>query len=119
MTLGLVLALGVAAAATWFIVAPLLRKDAAEAERVGAAKSEERDLRSRHEMLLGALKDLEDDRATGKVDDVDYARLRAELSTAAVAAMKQIDALDLARARGAPVALPEPDGPEKARGPAA
>ena len=108
MTLGLVLALAVAAGATWFVIAPLLRKDAAEAERVGAVKSEERDLRSRHEMLLGALKDLEDDRATGKLDDADYARSRGELSTQAVAVMKQIDALDLARERGAPVALPEP-----------
>ena len=119
MTLGVVLALGLAAAAMWFVIAPLLRKDAAEAERVGAAHSEERDLRSRHEMLLGALKDLEDDRATGKVDDADYARQRDELSTAAIAVMKQTDAIDLARTRGAPVALPEPGRAEKARGPGA
>jgi hypothetical protein len=107
LTLGLVLAIGVAVAATWFVVAPLLRRDAAEAERVGAVKSEERDLRSRHEMLLAGLKDLEDDRATGKLDDADYARMRGDLSAEAVAVMKQIDALDLARARQAPVALPE------------
>lgn len=108
MTLGLLLALGLTAGAMWFVIAPLLRKDSAEAERVGAVKSEERDLRSRHEMLLGALKDLEDDRATGKIDDADYARMRGDLSTQAVAVMKQLDALDLAHARGAPVALPEP-----------
>lgn len=107
MTLGLLLSLGVAAAATWFVVAPLLRRDAAEAERVGAVKSEERDLRSRHEMLLAALKDLEDDRATGKIDDADYARMHGELSAQAVAVMKQLDTLDLARSRGTPVALPE------------
>jgi len=111
--------MGLAAAAAWFIVAPLFRRDAAEAERVGAAVSEERDLRSRHEMLLAALKDLEDDHATGKIDDADYAGQRAELSTQAVAIMKQTDALDEARARSTPVALPEPERGLEPRGPAA
>ena len=113
MTAGLVVAIVVAAAVVAFVLAPLLRRDAAEAERVGAAVSDERDLSSRHEMLLGSLKDLEDDRATGKVDDADYANVKAELSSQAVAIMKQLDALGEARRRAAPVALPdaEPRGP--------
>lgn len=113
MTIALVPVIVIAAVAVWFVVAPMLRADAAEAERIGAAVSDERDLRSRHEMLLGSLKDLEDDRATGKVDDEDYARSKSELSTQAVLIMKQLDALAEARHRAAPVALPdaEPRGP--------
>ena len=113
MTLALAVVLVVAAAAVAFVVAPLLRRDAAEAERIGAAVSDERDLSSRHEMLLASLKDLEDDRSTGKLDDADYARVKAELSSQAVAIMKQLDALGEARRRAAPVALPdaEPQGP--------
>jgi len=107
LTVGLALAACLTAAAAWFVIAPLLRRDAAEAERIGAAKSEERDLRSRHEMLLAALKDLEDDRATGKIDDADYAHLHGDLTSQAVAVLKQLDALDLARSRAMPVALPE------------
>ncbi|HXV75219.1 MAG TPA: hypothetical protein VD788_02800 [Candidatus Polarisedimenticolaceae bacterium] len=98
-----------------WVLAPLLRKDAAESERIGSAVSEERDLRSRREMLVAALKDLEDDRSTGKVDDTDYARSRTALSAEAVEIMKQLDALEQARRTSQPVALPtprdEPSGP--------
>ena len=101
----------VALGALWFVIAPLWRPDAAEAERIGAAASEERDLRSRHEMLLSSLKDLEDDRATGKLDDADYEQTKNELSAQAVGIMKQLDALDRARRGSAPVPLPgESDG---------
>ena len=96
------LALGVAA----FVLAPLFRKDAAEAERVGAVQSEERDLVSRREMLVGALRDLEDDRAAGRVDERDYADLHARLSGEAVDVLRQLDAIDEAAQRGRPVGMP-------------
>jgi len=105
----------VAACATWFVIAPLRRPDAAQAERIGAAVSEERDLRSRHEMLLSSLKDLEDDRATGKLDDADYHGLKGDLSSQAVGVMKQLDALERARHGSTPVPLPDADP----KGPAA
>jgi len=114
MTPGIVAALALGVAALAWLVAPLLRADAAEAERVGAAVSEERDLRSRRDMVLAALRDLEDDRDTGKIDDRDYAGLRAHLETEAIGLMKQIEALDRARSDRGPVSLP-PE-PESARG---
>ena len=52
------------------------------------------ELASRKEMLLGALKDLEDDRATAKIDDADYAELHARLTGQAVEVIKRLDALD-------------------------
>jgi hypothetical protein len=108
MTAGIVLTVLITIAALIWIVAPLLRADAAESERVSSAVSEERDLRSKREMALTSLRDLEDDRATGKIDDKDYAELKASLSAQAIDIMKQLDALEEARARSAPVAVPKP-----------
>jgi cytochrome c-type biogenesis protein CcmI len=110
MTAGILLSLVVGAVVAAYVLAPLLRADAAEAERVSSVVSEERDLRSRREMLLSALKDLEDDRATGKIDQKDYSQLHRELSTEAIEIMKQLDAMDEARATSSPVALPRPKG---------
>ena len=58
-------------------------------------------------MLLAALKDLEDDRATGKIDQNDYSRLKTELTTETVDIMKQLDALAEAREKSSPVAIPK------------
>lgn len=79
-------------AAAW-ILSPLFRSDAAEAERLVAAVSEERDLDSRREMALAALRDLEDDRATGKIGDADYEDLKARLSARAVEILQRIESL--------------------------
>jgi len=83
--------LGLAAAA--FVVAPLFRKDAAEAERVASALSEEQELHSQREMALTALRDLEEDRATGKIDDRDYAEMKSRLEGRAVEILKRLDDL--------------------------
>jgi hypothetical protein len=93
MSAGIVVAavLGLAAAA--YVLAPLFRKDAAEAERVASALSEAQELHSQREMALTALRDLEEDRATGKIDDKDYADLKARLEGRAVEILKRIDAL--------------------------
>jgi len=77
----------------WFVAAPLLRSDSAESERVVSAESEAVDLQSRHAMLLGSLGDLEEDHATGKLSDEDYAQEHESLTAQAVDAMKKIDAL--------------------------
>ncbi len=76
-----------------FVAAPLLRSDAAESERVVSAESEAVELQSRHAMLLGALGDLEEDQATGKLSDEDYEQLREQLTSQAVEVLKKIDAL--------------------------
>lgn len=106
MTAGGLLALLVGAGVAAFIAAPLFRRDAVEAERVAAAVSEAAELEARREMLLAALRDLEDDRATAKIDDADYAELRARLSHQAVEVMKRLDAIDEQRKREAPPARP-------------
>lgn len=84
-------ALGAAALA--YVVAPLLRRDAAEAERLADAASVAQELQSRREMLLAALKDLDDDRSTDKIGDADYEELRDKLTQQAVETMKRIDEL--------------------------
>lgn len=75
------------------VLAPLFRPDAKEAERIASALSVEQDLSARHAMALAALRDLEEDRATGKIGDADYAALKATLSGRAVSLMKSLDEL--------------------------
>ena len=70
-----------------FIVAPLLRADATVAERRQDNLGEERDLQARHATLLASLRDLEEDRATDKLDADDYDRLKHELSVQAIEVM--------------------------------
>ena len=92
MTTGALLALLIALAAAAFVVAPLLRRDALEPEeRPEAAIGELRELHERQQMLLASLKDLEDDRATDKLDEQDYERLKSELSGQAIEVMQRID----------------------------
>jgi cytochrome c-type biogenesis protein CcmI len=75
------------------VLAPLFRPDAQEAERVSSALSVEQDLSTRHAMALAALRDLEDDRQTGKIGDADYAQLKAKLEARAIELMKSLDTL--------------------------
>ena len=46
------------------------------------------------EMLYGAIRDLDFDFQTGKVDQKDYAELRQQLSREAVQILRQLDAVD-------------------------
>ena len=85
----LIVVLALAAAA--YVLAPLFRSDAAEAERAARALSAEEDLHARYAMAVAALRDLEDDRATGKIGDEDYAAQEAELQARALELMKRID----------------------------
>lgn len=82
-----------AAAMAAFVLAPLFRPDAAEAERVARAASDEQELESQREMAVQALRDLEDDRSTGKIGDQDYADLKGRLSARAVEILRRLDAV--------------------------
>jgi hypothetical protein len=82
-----------AAAVAAIVLAPLFRPDAKEVERVSSALSVEQDLTTRHAMALAALRDLEDDRQTGKIGDADYAQMRGTLEARAVELMKSLDGL--------------------------
>jgi hypothetical protein len=79
------------------VLAPLFRPDAQEAERVSNALSVEQDLNTRHAMAIAGLRDLEEDRQTGKIGDDDYAALRAKLEARAVDLMKRLDELAAGR----------------------
>lgn len=82
------------AAVLGFVAAPLLRSDAAEAERIVSAESAAVDLHSKQSMLLASLKDLKDDRATGKLDESDYVEFEKQISTEALEVMTQIEQLE-------------------------
>jgi len=86
---GEVAALALALAGAAWILAPLLRGE--EALVAGSPADAAADLQSEREMALGALRDLEDDRATGKIGDADYEDLRARFTARAVEVMKRID----------------------------
>lgn len=82
-----------AAAAAAFVLAPLLRKDALEEDRGRTLPAELADLLAERELVLAALRDLEDDRETGKVGEQDYGELRGKLSARAVEILKRLDEL--------------------------
>ena len=94
MSGGAIASVLLAAGAVCFVLAPLFRRDAAERERLTAVTSERQELHSKREMALAALRDLEDDRQTGKIDDDDYRRLEATLSARAVEILKRLDELE-------------------------
>lgn len=101
MSAGILAALALGAGLAVWLLAPLLRSDAAERERTVAAAGEMQDLRSHHEMALAALKDLEDDRATGKIGAEDHRELEAKLTNQALEIMKRMDALEAGRKEAA------------------
>jgi hypothetical protein len=86
-----------AATVAIIVLAPLFRPDAKQAERRSQALSAEQDLSARHGMALAALRDLEDDRQTGKIGDADYVALKARLEARAIELMKSLDGLAAAR----------------------
>jgi hypothetical protein len=94
VTAGVIVAILAAMGAITFVLAPLFRKDAAQAERVASALSEAQELQSQREMALAALRDLEEDRATGKIGDADYAELKTKLQVRAIEILKRLDAIE-------------------------
>jgi len=100
---GALCALLLAGGAAAFILAPLFRADAAQEERASRLLSNLSDLQSEREMALSALRDLEDDRATGKVSDADYAVLQARYTERAVEVLKKLDEAEAASRGPRPV----------------
>ncbi len=101
MILGTVLLLLLAAAALVFVMAPRFgRAQRDTEERDQTSHGSLRELHARQQMLLAALKDLEDDRATDKLGDSDYEELKQRLSTEAIEAMRVVDAAEYEREQG-------------------
>lgn len=98
MTLGYILIGIVAILSIGWIVAPLVRRGSTRSEDAQRDDlSRLRELHARQQMLLASLRDLEDDRATDKLDDADYETLKARLSMQAIEIMKQIDVAEAER----------------------
>ncbi len=97
--LELLAAVLVALAALALVLEPLVRPTAAYAARGSASLLDDIDFTDPQEsgsikiQALMALKEIEFDRATGKLSDEDYAALKAEYSAAALTAIKAEDAL--------------------------
>ena len=96
--IGILCAGALAAAAAVWILVPLFRADAAQAERASRLLSTLADLQSEREMALSALRDLEDDRATGKISDADYEALKARFTERAMEVLKKLDEAEAASA---------------------
>jgi hypothetical protein len=102
-----VVVLLIAAAALAFVAAPLFRTHpAGEPDWQACALSRARELQSQRDMLLGSLKDLEDDRATDKIGDEDYRDLKARLSGQAIEVLKRLDELEQEREQASDVVRP-------------
>jgi len=104
MTAGIVAVILIGLAALAWIVLPLVRGDRTETPSHSDELSLARELQSRHQQLLASLRDLEDDRATDKIDGPDYDDLRARLSAEAIDVMRELDTLKEARDATAEVA---------------
>lgn len=106
--------LALAAVAVFFVLRPIITpplpgSDSASAEL--EAEDPEDDL-SRRSVALRALKEIEFDRATGKLSDADYDALKAEYTTEALAALR-------ADSAAAPAATPSISRPRTVAPPAA
>jgi len=90
--LGVVLLILLAVLAVLFVVVPLLRTTDVEEWKAASAEQLRRiELRERRDNAYVALRELELDHDTGKLDDADYAAATAELRAEAVAALAALE----------------------------
>jgi len=94
---------GLAAAAAWYVLAPLWRAAPDEPHHESVERA--RLVRER-ETALRVLRDLALDHTTGKMSDADYEALRARQEAAAIEALRRLDAVDAASGAGAAAASP-------------
>ena len=86
--IAILIGLVILAAVAFYVSRPLV-----ESRRAGRANgvAEVQPLEAQRDSLYTQIKELDLDHATGKVNEEDYARLRAELVAQAAAVLKQID----------------------------
>jgi cytochrome c-type biogenesis protein CcmI len=92
--MSIVLALVLVVALAIFVIAPLYRRTAAEADGAAGEAADRADLEARKESLYRQIRDAELDREQGKLTQADWARVDAELRRDAIAVLKAIDSLD-------------------------
>jgi hypothetical protein len=96
--LELILGILLAAGATYFVLLPILRPPAesASGDAAGDEGEDPADDMSPQTVALRALKEIEFDRATGKLSDTDYEQLKAKYTEVALAAMRAPSAVSRA-----------------------
>lgn len=83
--------IALAGAALLVIAWPLLREETAEAQGAILTDSDFSELLTRRDAAYMALKDLDFDYRTGKIDEGDYQALKAELETEALSLLERIE----------------------------
>ena len=94
MTLGLIAAAVLAVLAVLFVARPFLREPAPSSDvldELGELERGRLELIEERDRALAALKELEFDHRTGKVDDADYRELVGPLRQAAAVALRALD----------------------------
>jgi hypothetical protein len=92
VVIGLVLLVALVMLAVLFVVVPILRSPEPEEWKTSsAAQVHLVELRERRDAALLALRELELDHETGKLDDRDYEMANAELRAEALAALAALD----------------------------
>src|SRR6266480_4230906 len=87
--LELILGIALAASATYFVLLPILRPPLESAGALSGDQGEDPgDDMSHQAVALRALKEIEFDRATGKLSDSDYEQLKAKYTQEALVAMR-------------------------------
>ena len=90
MPLELGLAVALAAGVLWIVFQPLVRRGSATPAPAEPLDPEE----TARGVALTALKEIEFDRATGKLSDADYEELKTRYTAAALAALRKDSAVD-------------------------
>lgn len=90
--IGVVLLVLLVVLAVLFVVVPLLRTTGVEEWHMASAEQLRRiELRERRDATYVALRELELDHDTGKLDDADYAKANSELRAEAMAALAALE----------------------------
>jgi cytochrome c-type biogenesis protein CcmI len=93
MVIGGILLVVLVVLAVLFVVVPFLRSSGVEEWQTASAEQVRRvELRERRDAAYVALRELELDHETGKLDDRDFARANAELRAEALAALAALEA---------------------------
>lgn len=106
IAIGLILAAVVVVLVAW----PFLREPVAADDRIVEPEPERMALAEERDRALAALKELEFDHRTGKIDDEDYRALVGPLRRSAAAALRSLDA-ERGKARGMAEPITEPAPP--------
>ncbi len=104
--LELILGTLLAAGTVYYVLRPILRPGPPDAEAEGDEGEDPEDDLSPQAVALRALKEIEFDRATGKLSDADYDALRAKYAAEALAARRGDEGRAVATRPSSPVPRP-------------